>query len=276
MEGFVSEARSRGFMELSVPEGYDRFMARQLFEPWARELVARAGLEAGMSVLDVASGPGVVARLAAAAVGPDGRVVASDISPSMLAIAATKPEEPGSAPIEFRECSASALEAESSSFDRVLCQHGLQFFPDRERAVGEIHRVLVDGGLAAASTWAAEHPLGLFGEMAETLRECDLAEPYPRAFDVATYALAAPELVALFRGAGFRDVVVDTVELDCIWETIDDAVATVTGTPFAPIVAALPDEGKERVRTRLAERLGGVGDGAVCLQTASNLARGVK
>jgi hypothetical protein len=53
----MSEGRSAGFTAGSVPEAYDRFMAPQLFEPWAREMVGRAKLRSGSSVLDVASGP---------------------------------------------------------------------------------------------------------------------------------------------------------------------------------------------------------------------------
>ena len=68
----MSEGRSAGFTAGSVPEAYDRFMAPQLFEPWARELMGRAKLRSGSSVLDVASGPGTVGRLAAAVVGPAG------------------------------------------------------------------------------------------------------------------------------------------------------------------------------------------------------------
>ena len=60
----MSEERSQGFTAGSIPQAYDRFMAAQLFEPWARELV-RAALTRGGSVLDVATGPGTVARLAA-------------------------------------------------------------------------------------------------------------------------------------------------------------------------------------------------------------------
>jgi ubiquinone/menaquinone biosynthesis C-methylase UbiE len=92
-------------------------------------------------VLDVARGPGTVARLAAAVVGPDGRVMASDISPAMLALAAAKPVDPAWAPINYLECPVSAIDAAEDSFDAVLCQQGLQFFPDRERAVGEMLRV---------------------------------------------------------------------------------------------------------------------------------------
>ena len=73
--------RSPGFAQVSVPEGYDRFMLRQLFEPWAAELVARAGTGPGHRVLDVASGLGPVARLAAEAAGPGGQVVARTSAP---------------------------------------------------------------------------------------------------------------------------------------------------------------------------------------------------
>jgi ubiquinone/menaquinone biosynthesis C-methylase UbiE len=86
--------RAGGFSSVSVPDGYGRFMLGQLFEPWAADLVARAGLQPGSSVLDVASGLGPVARLAAAA-GPGGHVVASDISAAMLAAAGPGRWRPG-------------------------------------------------------------------------------------------------------------------------------------------------------------------------------------
>jgi len=150
--------RSLGFAQVSIPEGYERFMLRQLFEPWAAELVARAGIGPGDHVLDVASGLGPVARLAAEAAGPGGRVVASDISAAMLALAAARPTDPGWAPIEWLQCPASTIDARDDSFDAVLCQHGLQFFPDRAAAAAEMRRVAASGGILALSTWAAEHP----------------------------------------------------------------------------------------------------------------------
>jgi len=78
---------------------YDRVLAR-LFTPWAHDLITRLAPAAGSSALDVACGPGTVARLLARAVGPTGHVRATDISPAMLEIAQTKPLDEGSAPIE--------------------------------------------------------------------------------------------------------------------------------------------------------------------------------
>jgi ubiquinone/menaquinone biosynthesis C-methylase UbiE len=112
-----------------------------------------------MSVLDVASGPGTVARIAAAAVGSDGRVVASDISSAMLAVAAATASGVDATPVEIVECSATDLKLADATFEMVLCQQGLQFFGDRPSAVREIHRVLRFGGVALVSTCAAERPL---------------------------------------------------------------------------------------------------------------------
>jgi len=268
-------ARSRGFTQVSIPEGYDRFMLRQLFEPWAGELLARAGIEPGHRVLDVASGLGPVARLAAAAAGSGGRVVASDISAAMLAAAAAKPADPRWAPIEYLECPASAITVHDDSFDVVLCQHGLQFFPERAAAAREMRRVTRPGGIVVLSTWAAEHPLGLFGAVNETLRESGMAEPFPRAFDPDSYRVSVADLQELLQMTGLRDVRVETVILDASWQTPEAATATLLGTPFGPLVSALPADAQQEIRTRLASKLPGSADG-VTIRTASNIASGVK
>src|ERR1700684_3975599 len=117
--GAVNDARSHGFTQVSVPYAYERFMLRQLFEPWARELVPRAALRRGWSVLDVASGLGPVARLAAAAVGSAGRVVASDISEAMLALASRWPNLAGQPSVEFMLRPATAIAAPIDGFDAV-------------------------------------------------------------------------------------------------------------------------------------------------------------
>ena len=268
-------ARSLGFTQVSIPEGYDRFLLPQLFEPWAAELVARAGIWPGHRVLDVASGLGPVARRAAVAAGPSGLVVASDISAAMLALAAAKPADPRHGPIEYLQCPASAISAPDDSFDVVLCQHGLQFFPERLVAAEEMRRVTRPGGIVVLSTWAAEHPLGLFGPVNETLRESGLAEPFPRAFDPDSYRVSVADLQELLETAGLRDVRVETVILDARWQTAETATATLLGTPFGPLVSALPAQAQEKIRARLASKLS-VSAAGVTVRTTSNIAFGVK
>jgi ubiquinone/menaquinone biosynthesis C-methylase UbiE len=271
----MDSTRTGSFTQVSVADGYDRFMLRQLFEPWAADLVARAGLQPGYHVLDVASGLGPVARLAAAAAGPLGRVVASDISAAMLAAASARPVDPGWAPIEYLECPASAIVAGDDSFDVVLCQHGLQFFPDRAAAAAEMRRVTRPGGTAVMSTWAAGHPQGLFGPMIDTLREAGIAEPFPRAFDSDTYCLSVADLQDLLRAAGFDDVRVETAELDATWATAEAATATLLGTPFGPLVSALPADAQRQLRAGFASKLATSANG-VTVRTVSNVACGIK
>jgi ubiquinone/menaquinone biosynthesis C-methylase UbiE len=271
----MDNSRSRSFVQVSIADGYDRFMLRPLFEPWAVDLIARANLKPGCCVLDVASGLGPVARLAAQAAGPGGRVVASDISAAMLAVAAARAEGPGWATIEYLECPASAIAAGDDSFDVVLCQQGLQFFPDRAAAAAEMRRVARPGGTAVMSTWAAERPLGLFGPMIEALRETGTAEPFPGAFDGGSYCLNGADLAKLLQAAGFRDVSVQTVELDATWPTAAAATSTLLGTPFGPLVSALPADAQQQLRARFAGKLGDRADG-VTVRTVSNVARGTK
>ena len=265
-----------GFGPVSVAEAYEAYLVPQLFEPWAADLVARAGLFPGAVVLDVATGTGVVARQAAAAVGPLGKVFACDLSAGMLAFAASKPSLPGSAPIEYLECSATALAASEASFDAVLCQQGLQFFSNREAALREMHRVARQGGRVIVSTWAAERPLGLFGPMVDAMVDSGMDEPFPRAFDSSSYGLGARRLEELFLKAGFAGVSVETAQMDALWETTEDAVETLNGTPFAPLVAALDEQWRQRLRTLYLERLAPSPAGTVTVATVINLARGIK
>ena len=145
----MADATKFQFHDPSVPKAYDEFFVPRIFGPWADLLIKAADIHEGDSVLDVASGPGTVARLAATHVGASGRVVGADIALPMLEIARAKPSMPGAAPIAYVESPAAPLTVESGSFDKVLCQQGLQFFPDRLAAVKEMRRALRPGGIAA-------------------------------------------------------------------------------------------------------------------------------
>ena len=85
----------------------------------------------------------------------------------------------------------------------------------------------------------------------------------------------AGDLADLLRASGWRDVRVQTVDLDARWDSADQAADTVSGTPFGPLISALPADGHEQVRARLIAKLGGSGDG-VTVRTASNIARALK
>jgi ubiquinone/menaquinone biosynthesis C-methylase UbiE len=114
----------------------------------------------GERALDVACGTGSVARHVAPLVGAAGQVVGLDISPAMLAVARALPASAG-APIAWQEGNAIRLDLPDDAFELVLCQQGLQFFPDRAAALREMRRVLTAGGRVAISVWQAlqRHPV---------------------------------------------------------------------------------------------------------------------
>ena len=115
----------------TAPDNYERYFVPAIGAPLAAELVDVAALRPGERVLDVACGTGIVTRFAAERVGADGAVAGVDINPGMLGVArsAARPE----LGIDWHEASAEALPFEDETFDVVLCQMGLQFFPGQAR-----------------------------------------------------------------------------------------------------------------------------------------------
>jgi len=138
-------------IEGNAAELYQRYLVPAITTKWAIDLVTRAQPRPGEAVLDVACGTGVVAR-AAAKMMVQGRVTGLDLNPGMLEVARTVPSE--GAPIVWIGGSALNLPFPVDSFDLVLCQLGLQFFPDRERALSEMHRVLLHPGRMALSVYS--------------------------------------------------------------------------------------------------------------------------
>lgn len=139
---------------------YERWLVPVLFQPWAIDLVTRCGATAGSRVLDLACGTGAVTRAAVPRLGPDGEIIGLDLSEAMLAVA--RRQVPSDVRIQWRRGDAGSLPFPGNSFDAVLCQQGFQFFPERQRVLREIARVLRAGGRLALSVWCGQdrNPLG--------------------------------------------------------------------------------------------------------------------
>ncbi len=159
---------------------------------------------------------------------------------------------PGGTQIEWREGDATGLPFSDEAFDVVLCQKGLQFFPDKAGALREMHRVLAPGGLIGVCVWRTiEHSPCLLAT-AEALARHVGAEAATRI--QAPYALGdADALHALLAGAGFRDVDVRSAVMKRRMLPPEESIpGLIASTPVGPEVAALD----EAIRTALAKEIG--------------------
>lgn len=237
---------------------YERYVVPHILGPWAASLIDAADVSAGERVLDVACGTGVVARLAAERVGAGGRVVGLDLNPGMLAVARSLCRSAGSE-IEWLQRSALDLGLPGAGFDVVLCQQGLQFFPDKSLALREMHRVLDGDGRLALSVW---NSAGIYNNaVGIALREFISPEVADR-FCASRKAPDAEELVRLLKNAGFQHVDVRIARREAHLPTPDKFVLChLASTPVADVVAALPAETHGRIGARVMHELSRYVDG---------------
>ena len=180
----------------SFPEMYERWLVGPLFRPWAEIALEDVRLSPGDKLLDIACGTGIVARVARERLGDAGHIVGVDVSEDMLAIArAVAPD------IDWRQGSATDLPLRANEqFDVVVCQQGLQFFPDKRAAAAEMRRALTSGGRLAVLTWRPDSEIPLARELRhEAERHLGAITDQRHSFGDGT------ALEALFRDAGFQD-----------------------------------------------------------------------
>lgn len=225
----------------SIAENYERYLVPSLFGPTADSLLDAATPQPGDRVLDVACGTGIVARKAATRVGRSGSVVGVDFQPDMIDQARKTP--PTDPPVEWRQASADDMPFEDGEFDVVLCQHGMQFFPDKPAALREMHRVMAPGGrfgVMVLNDIRRTPPLvALIDALGRHMG------PAPAGFVQMVGALGnESELRGLIEDAGFRDVNVTPVAMEYRFPSPEWFVRRyVESTPLAanPAVAEADD-----------------------------------
>jgi len=134
----------------SIPKFYDTYLVPLLFEPYAADLVNRLASRSLSRVLEVAAGTGVVTRALASVLPERVSIVATDLNQPMLdqasALGTTRP-------VEWRQADAMQLPFHDGTFDAVVCQFGVMFFPDKTRALSEARRVLRPRGVLVFNVW---------------------------------------------------------------------------------------------------------------------------
>lgn len=180
--------------------------------PATERMLDLARVSEGSRVLDVAAGAGDQSFAIAERVGPRGRVLATDISPAILAFAASEARARGLANLATRVMDGEALDLEDETFDVVVSRVGLIYFPDQLKALKNMHRVLVSGGRVAAMVWGAAESNAFFSKPVSIMRRrAELGPPLPG--QPGPFSLSSRDtVVRLYEAAGFTDVSFELVE----------------------------------------------------------------
>jgi ubiquinone/menaquinone biosynthesis C-methylase UbiE len=203
-------AESDKLFEGSIPALYERHLGPMLFEPYAADLAERVARLAPSRLLETAAGTGIVTRALLRRLPAQSAIIATDLNQPMLDHAA---KQTGAPNVSFRQADAQALPFEAASFDVVLCQFGVMFFPDKLAAYREAARVLRPSGHFLFSVWDSLEE----NEFPRVVTEA-LATLFPE--DPPRFLARTPHgyhdfaaIEATLRQAGFTDVRTDPVPL---------------------------------------------------------------
>lgn len=146
----MDKPRSDSLFEGSIPELYDTLFVPLMFQPYADDMARRVAALSPSRLLEVAAGTGAVTRAMARALPEDVELIATDLNRPMLergmAVGASRP-------VRWQQADAMQLPFDDESFDVVVCQFGVMFFPDKVRAFTEARRVLRPGGVFLFNVW---------------------------------------------------------------------------------------------------------------------------
>lgn len=235
----------------SIPALYDRCLGPLLFRPFAIEAAHRVRDWRPQRVLETAAGTGIVTEALQRAL-PDAEIVATDLNPAMLDVAAQR-VQPGK--VTFQPADAQALPFEDSSFDLVLCQFGVMFFPDKVKGGSEAHRVLRDSGRYLAIVWDRLDRNPVSHAISEVLEE-EFPEDPPRFLERMPFGYADMSRIETdLHSAGFDHVEIETVELSSRVSANDAAIGMCQGSPMRSEIEALGDDALDRATIAVAHVL---------------------
>ena len=216
-----------------------------------------AGLKPGHTVLDVACGSGQPSATAAERVRPGGRVIATDLSPAMIAVTTRKAQRLGLDNLEAQEMDAQALTFSDASFDGATCRFGLMFCPDPVKAASEIRRVLKPGARFATAVWDVPARNPFFTSITSVLAEfVPLPPPDPTAPGV--FRLAPPgELERVLKAGGFSTIAVEARPITLTYGSLEEywQIQTDLAAPLRAALASLSADNVAQLKAKVFEAL---------------------
>lgn len=239
-----------------IPRFYDQNLGPVIFQGYAEDLARRAASLAPNDVLEIAGGTGISTVALRQALTPTTNITATDLNAAMLEIAQTKISAGN---VRFQTADAMALPFADASFDLVVIQFGVMFFPDRPAAYAEARRVLKPGGTLLFNVWGS-FAANAFGEIAHRTAERFLPDNPPK-FYLVPFGYADPAQVrADLLAGGFREAdhtVVNLIRDVADWRHF--ATGAIYGNPMIADIragAVNPEDMVEAIAHELEARYG--------------------
>lgn len=198
-------------------------------------------LRPGAQVIETAAGSGLLTFHAAAAVGPDGSVLATDLSGEMVAMGNTTAQKLGLTNVTFKRMNAEALECHDDSFDRALCALGLMYMPDPRAALEEMGRVLRPGGRASIAVWGERRNCG-WAEIFPIVDSFVHSEVCPLFFNLGSPGA----LLSTMEAAGFSKVQECRMRSVLTFENSEQVLSAMIDAGAVALVAKRADDATRR------------------------------
>jgi SAM-dependent methyltransferase len=222
----------------SIPQHYDQGLGPIIFADFAADIAARVAAGNPARVLETAAGTGIVTRKLRDALPAAARLTATDLNPPLLEIARAK-FRPGEQ-VELQPADAMALPFADGSFDAVVCQFGVMFFPDKAKSCSEVLRVLVPGGRYLFSVWDS-HRYNPFGRIAHEIAGRFFPADPPQFHNVPFSCHQIDPIKELLIAADFGDIGVAVVRLE---KVIPDAAIFARGLVYGnPLIDQIRSRG---------------------------------